>query len=102
MLKTAKAVGAIALTLALAGSTPASAYNAGGYTGDGVRIRTQPRLTATVLGLGYRSHVTCMFFATQGDRVNNDPWWWYHQNLNTGVTGYSHNQYMFLYSNVFC
>ncbi len=93
---------ALATALALLGSNSATAGYAGGYSGDGVRIRTQPRNNATIVGLGYRSHSACLWYWTTGDPVNGNYAWWNHTNFSTGKSGFSSAEYMYYYTNIYC
>lgn len=64
------------------------------YWGSGVSIRTQPRTSATRVGLGYRGQRACFYFMALGQNVNNNFYWDYHFNRTTGVWGYSADYYM--------
>lgn len=88
-------VTAIAVGILIAAAAPASAGTLGTYNGDGVRIRSGPSLNSTALGMGYFGQQACTIFATTGDSVNGNPFWDYHSNLSTGVTGYSADEYMY-------
>lgn len=88
---------AILLTFSVAFGTQAYQGFEGGYSFDAVNIRTDPYLSATVIGLGYTSHSTCMHYYDTGDYVNGSPWWWHHTNVTTSKTGWSHEDYLFIW-----
>jgi hypothetical protein len=83
---------AICLVLAVAVAAGATVY--GDYAGDGIRIRTGPHTTNTVLGLGYRGQGAAIFCLAYGTSINGDNLWLRHRNRTTGVTGYSADYYM--------
>jgi uncharacterized protein YraI len=87
-------VTAVLAAVLLAMPAAAYAYVDGDYGGDGVRIRTGPYTTRTVVGLGYRGQGARLFCITRGTTINGNPWWEYHRNRTTGVTGYSSDYYM--------
>lgn len=87
------------LTLSIAAGAQAQQGFEGGYTADGVNIRTDPFLSATVIGLGYTPHRACLHFFDTGDTVNGSPRWWHHFNMTTGVgPGWSHESYLFTWN----
>ena len=77
-------------------AAPAAAFASvnGDYAGDGVRIRTGPSTSRTVVGLGYRGQGATLYCITRGTTINGNPWWERHRNQTTGVTGYSADYYM--------
>lgn len=91
----AAAFAALLFTVALSGI--ARANELGFYTADGVNIRTGPHVTDTSLGLGYSSQQMCEYFTVSGDTINSNPYWAYHENLSTTVTGYSSWEYLGIY-----
>jgi len=96
----AAAVGAL-LVGVTAGS--ASAGVRGDYTGDGVRVRTQPRLNATTLGLGYPGNRLCAYRVVSGDPVNGNYAWIDHKNLSRPIArGYSSAELIVLFAGTSC
>jgi hypothetical protein len=98
-------VAVLLLVIFTAAEAPhALAGDLGGYTADGVNIRTGPHLSDTVVGLGYSNQNFCGYFSVQGDTPPG--WgistWTYHENLSTTVTGYSFNGYLIFYSGQTC
>lgn len=87
------AVIAILLLTGLAGGSRADAYDLGYFGYDGVNIRTDPYLTATVIGLGYAGEDTCLYWTVVGDEANGNPYWWFHHRPPTDP-GYSHVAYL--------
>lgn len=71
----------------VAGEFSVLAGTCGTVTGDGVRIRTQPNPSSTVLGLAYRGHRVGFRGGISGD-------WQYIHNHHTGVTGWMHRAYI--------
>lgn len=59
----------------------------GTVTGDGVRMRTQPNGTSTILGLAYRGDRVGYRGGTSGD-------WDYVYNHRSGVTGWINRYYV--------
>ncbi|QKW13451.1 SH3 domain-containing protein [Verrucosispora sp. NA02020] len=56
-----------------------------GFSGAGIRLRTGPSTTCTVLGLGYAGQSATLRCGAVGD----DGWSWYYvRNNSTGVTGF--------------
>ncbi|HVD14448.1 MAG TPA: hypothetical protein VNK73_08345 [Actinomycetota bacterium] len=78
----------------MAGAIPAYASVNGDYGGSGIRIRTGPSTSRTVVGLGYRGQGATIYCITSGTSVGGNPWWLRHRNKTTGVTGYSADYYM--------
>jgi uncharacterized protein YraI len=87
-------IAASALVIALAGV--AVGGDKGGYSADGVNIRTGPTTGYTSVGLGYSSQYACHYFSVEGETINGYRLWSYHQNLSTSVTGYSTWAYMYV------
>ncbi|TDB76768.1 SH3 domain-containing protein [Micromonospora sp. KC723] len=59
-------------------------YNVG-FSGAGIRLRSGPSTTCTVLGLGYAGQSATLRCGAVGD----DGWGWYYvRNNSTGVTGF--------------
>jgi uncharacterized protein YraI len=85
---------ALAIALLLLGAGPAGADVYGDYAGDGVRIRTGPSTSRTVVGLGYRGQGARIYCITRGTSVNGNPFWLRHTNRTTSVTGFSADYYM--------
>lgn len=95
-----KAMLAALLMTGVVGSQ-ALANNDGVFLVDGVNIRTDPYLTATVIGLGYTDQHTCLFQMVTGDYANGNPYWWQHHRPPTS-TGYSHVSYLGDYGPISC
>lgn len=64
------------------------------YLGSGIHIRTGPSSSNTSLGHGSAGQGPCVSFTVSGQNVNGNPYWNYHRNTTTGVTGYSSDYYM--------
>lgn len=79
----------LAVMLVIAVPAQAGAGARGDYTGDGVRIRTQPSTSAPIVGYGYRGNQLCAYVSS-GD-------WYYHRNLRTGRRGWSSSYYVGFY-----
>lgn len=90
------AVGAVVLAASIViPASPAMASANGDYTADGVRIRSCPSTSCnTVYGLGYPGQGATIICYKLGTIVNGTPYWYYHRNKTTGVTGYSTDAYM--------
>jgi hypothetical protein len=58
------------------------------FTADGVRIRSCPSTSCTILGLGYRSHSVTGSCWTTGTVVSGNPYWDKIRDNTTRVTGY--------------
>lgn len=85
---------ALAIALLMLAAGPVAASVSGDYAGDGVRIRTGPSTSRTVVGLGYRGQGATIYCFTRGTTVNGNPFWVRHRNRTTSVTGYSADYYM--------
>lgn len=101
-----KGVAAAAAATALLGGLMAGTASAGvrgDYDGDGVRVRTQPRLNATTLGLGYPGNGLCAYRVVSGDPVGGNYAWIDHKNLSRPIArGYSHANYIVLFGGTSC
>jgi hypothetical protein len=75
-------------------ASPAMASASGDYTSTGVRIRSCPSTSCTAYGLGYPGQGATIYCYKLGTIVNGTPYWYYHRNKTTGVTGYSTDAYM--------
>ncbi|MFS8104605.1 hypothetical protein LFM09_46635 [Lentzea alba] len=98
-------VAAAAATALLSGMVAgtASAGVRGDYDGSAVRVRTQPKLNATVLGLGYRGNGLCAYRVVSGDPVNGNYAWIDHKNLSRPIArGYSHADLIVLFGGTSC
>jgi uncharacterized protein YraI len=84
----------LAIGMLLAMAVPAGASLNGDYGADGVRIRTGPSTSRTVVGLGYPGQGATLFCITTGTNINGDPFWLRNRNKATSVTGYSADYYM--------
>jgi uncharacterized protein YraI len=84
----------MAIGLLLAAALPAVASLNGDYADSGVRIRTGPSTSRTVLGLGYPGQGATLYCITTGTNINGDPFWLRNRDQATGVTGYSADYYM--------
>lgn len=85
----------LAVSLVIAVPSQAGAGLLGDYTGTGVRIRTQPNTSSTIVGYGYPGHYLCAY-ASSGS-------WYYHSNLTTGKVGWSSATYVgFFYPFIGC
>ncbi len=68
-----------------------------------MNIRTGPATSYTSLGLGYTSHSNCVYFVVDGESINGNIAWVYHQNTTTGVgPGYSSSWWVFWYADQPC
>jgi len=87
---------AILLATVLVPASPAAATGTGDYNSSGVRIRSCPFTTSgcTIRGLGYPGQGVTVYCYKTGTVVNGDPYWLYHRNRTTGVTGYSSDLYI--------
>jgi uncharacterized protein YraI len=96
MKRLARSLTAVALAIALLvlAAGPVGAAVNGDYAASGVRIRTGPSTSRTVVGLGYRGQGATIYCFTRGTTVNGNPFWVRHRNQTTSVTGYSADYYM--------
>ncbi len=70
----------------------------GGYSGNGVNIRTGPNTSYTILGEGYVGQVACIWGYVYGQNINGNSLWVSHDDFSTGVgPGYASDYYMFQY-----
>jgi hypothetical protein len=97
-----RAVAAAMTPLAVAAVMATSTATASATTGHlgrygvaGARIRSQPSLGATVLGLGYPSMKTCVDTNLIGESPKYD--WWYNIDLSTRVAGWTDQSLIGLY-----
>lgn len=97
---------ALALFMTFAAASPSSAFDindVGGYSADGVNIRTGPDTSYTSIGLGYSTQSTCLYYTVTGGYVNGNNNWGYHLNTTTGVgPGYSSILYLYWYAGSPC
>jgi hypothetical protein len=94
VLRTAVGLVLVAASVLLPASPAAASVN-GDYTADGVRIRACPSTTCQpVYGLGYPGQGATIYCYKIGSVVNGTPYWYYHRNRTTGVTGYSTDAFM--------
>lgn len=96
----ARALGVVAASAALVFATAVSAtagYD-GTYAKNGVKIRTGPHTTSTLVGTANTSQDNCLFFYTSGTVVDGDPYWWYHVNYSTSKRGYTAEPRIRIYS----
>lgn len=84
----------LAIVLVIAMAVAAGASVNGDYAGTGIRIRTGPHTSNTVVGLGYRGQGATIYCLAYGTSINGDNLWLRHRNKTTGVTGYSADYYM--------
>ena len=88
---------ALLLVLGETGIASATVGGLGSYVFDGVNIRTDPYLTATVVGQGFTGQNLCTDYTETGDSVNGNPYWAHHGNLSTGKIGFSSWNYLGVY-----
>lgn len=88
-----KILGTVLLATVLLPAASASAVS-GDYAGSGIAIRSCQFTSCTRLGLGYPGQGATIYCFKQGTNVNGNPFWDYHRNNSTGVTGYSADYYM--------
>ncbi len=87
-------VGVVTASALVFTAPSALASVSGRYTASGVRIRSCPNTTCTVYGLGYPGQSVTIYCYKTGTVVNGSPYWYYHRDNTTGVTGYSSDAYM--------
>jgi uncharacterized protein YraI len=70
----------------------------GGYSGNGVNIRTGPSTGYTIIGEGYEGQLACIWGYVDGQEINGTPIWVDHDDFSTGVgPGYATDYYMYQY-----
>lgn len=104
LLKGVTAVAAATALLAGMTAATASAGVRGDYTGDGVRVRSQPRIVPNnILGLGYPGNGLCAYRVVSGDPDGGNYAWIDHKNLSRPIPrGYSHANYVVLFGGTSC
>lgn len=70
----------------------------GDYTSEGVHIRTGADTGSTSLGMGYPGDELCLFYYTEGESIDGDPYWWNHTNMSKPVEGFSHRSHLGRYT----
>lgn len=85
----------IAAGLVAATGGIANAGVLGGYTTNGVYIRSGPSTSYGAYGAGYRSQSACIYYLVNGQTINGDPYWDNNKDLSTGVRGDSADAYMY-------
>ncbi|MFE9751383.1 hypothetical protein ACFYOT_41295 [Saccharothrix saharensis] len=100
----ATAVATLTVPAVAAGTGHSASFVKDGYpasfTQDEVRIRSAPRLNASILGLGYRDHQVTVWCVDVGDMVedgdNRSLYWWRLTDRTTGAHGYSSLVYVYV------
>jgi|GEM_PF-3649778 uncharacterized protein YraI len=87
--------------ISLSWVSPANAQitgSEGGYSGNGVNIRTGPSTGYTIIGEGYEGQLACIWGYVDGQEINGTPIWVDHDDFSTGVgPGYATDYYMYQY-----
>ncbi len=83
-------VGMLSANAAVPASGQAMRSGEGNYIVDGSAIRPEPNRSKAPVGYGYVPHQIDMHCAAYGENINGRSDWYFHTDVTTGATGWTH------------